>query len=117
MADPVRVMIQMRATPALAAAAFTTGAAAPPDGAQELHRRGMDGTGVRVAIVDTGFNLTYLRSKGKTPAFDAELSWGPNGGQPLGEMPVDHGTMCAFDVCIAAPNCTLVDHAVLTSQS
>jgi hypothetical protein len=32
-------------------------------------------------------------------------------------MPVDHGTMCAYDVCIAAPACTLVDHAVLTSQT
>jgi subtilisin family serine protease len=83
----------------------------------ELRRRGMDGAGVRVVIVDTGFNCTYLRSKGKTPAFDADLSWGPLGGQPLGEMPVDHGTMCAFDVCIAAPGCTLVDHAVLTSQT
>jgi subtilisin family serine protease len=28
-------------------------------------------------------------------------------------MPVDHGTMCAFDVCIAAPACTLVDIALL----
>src|SRR5438067_197366 len=36
MADPVRVMMQMRATPALAAAAFTTVAAAPLDGVQGL---------------------------------------------------------------------------------
>jgi hypothetical protein len=25
--------------------------------------------------------------------------------------------MCAFDVCIAAPRCTIVDHAVLTSDN
>jgi subtilisin family serine protease len=83
----------------------------------ELQRRGLDGTGVRVAIVDTGFNLSYLRAHGKTPNFDADLSWGPVDGQPLGEMPVDHGTMCAYDICIAAPSCTLIDHAVLTSQA
>jgi hypothetical protein len=83
----------------------------------ELRRRGLDGAGVKVVIVDTGLNRTYLRSRGKAPAFDAELSWGPLTGQPLGEMPVDHGTMCAYDVCIAAPRCTLVDHAVLTSRS
>ncbi len=83
----------------------------------ELQRRGMDGAGVRVVIVDTGFNLTYLRARGKTPAFDADLSWGPLANQPLGNMPVDHGTMCAYDVCICAPACTVVDHAVLTSQT
>jgi subtilisin family serine protease len=86
-------------------------------GVADLRARGMDGTGVRVVIVDTGVNLTHLERKGKRPAFDAALSWGPLGGQPLGDMPVDHGTMCAFDVCIAAPHCTLVDHALLTSEA
>lgn len=83
----------------------------------ELHRRGMDGTGVRVVIVDTGVNMTYLRQRGKRPSFDSSLSWGPQANQPLGEMPVDHGTMCAYDVCVAAPHCTLIDHALLTSAS
>ena len=83
----------------------------------ELSQRGMNGAGVRVVIVDTGVNLPHLNSHGKTPNFDAQLSWGPVGNQPLGKMPVDHGTMCAFDVCIAAPSCTIVDHAVLTSQT
>jgi subtilisin family serine protease len=32
-------------------------------------------------------------------------------------MPVDHGTMCAFDVGIAAPRCTLLDYALLQSQA
>jgi subtilisin family serine protease len=84
---------------------------------EELKRRGLNGSGVRVVIVDTGFNLSYLRAHGKNPHFDSTLSWGPREKQPLGEMPVDHGTMCAFDVCIAAPDCSLVDHAVLTSQT
>jgi subtilisin family serine protease len=84
---------------------------------EQLRRRGMDGAGVRVAVVDTGFNLTYLRGRGKSPGFDSSLSWGPVEGQHLGDMPIDHGTMCGYDICIAAPACTLVDHAVLTSQT
>jgi subtilisin family serine protease len=83
----------------------------------ELRRRGLDGTGVRVVIVDTGINLAHLQAHGKTPEFDPELSWGPLGGQPLGAMPTGHGTMCAYDVCIAAPRCKLIDHAILTSQT
>ena len=45
------------------------------------------------------------------------MSWAPLDGQPLGNMPVAHGTMCAYDVCIAAPHCTLLDLAVLTSTT
>lgn len=85
-------------------------------GVADLHAQGMDGSGVRVVIVDSGVNLAYLGLKGKRPAFDADLSWGPLANQPLGAMPVDHGTMCAYDVCIAAPNCTIVDHALLTTD-
>lgn len=83
----------------------------------ELKRRGLTGGGVKVAIVDTGVNLSYLRRRGKQPNFDEALSWGPNAGQKLGEMAVGHGTMCAYDVCIAAPDCTIVDHALLTSNA
>jgi subtilisin family serine protease len=36
-------------------------------------------------------------------------------GKP-GKHAVDHGTMCAFDAGIAAPNATFLDHAVLLSQ-
>ena len=67
---------------------------------EELRNRGMDGTGVKVVIVDTGVNMKYLGQHGKTPNFDAELSWGPIEKQPLGSMSVGHGTMCAYDVCI-----------------
>ena len=84
---------------------------------EELHRRGMNGAGVPVAIIDSGISLPFLRRRGKAPEFSAELSWGPETGQPLGDMPVDHGTMCAYDVCIAAPSCTLIDHALLTSTT
>lgn len=83
----------------------------------ELRSRGMNGSGVKVVIVDTGVSIPYLNSRGKMPAFDGDLSWAPIPNQQLGNMPVDHGTMCGFDVCIAAPKCTLVDHALLTSQT
>ena len=83
----------------------------------QLAKRGMDGTGVRVAVVDTGINLRHLNARGKNPGFDLTLSWGPQPQLPLGDMPVDHGTMCAYDVCIAAPRCTLIDHALLTSNA
>lgn len=75
----------------------------------------MDGTGVMVAIVDTGVNMAYLNSKAKFPTFDATRSWVPSPGLIPGSLPVGHGTMCAFDACIAAPNCTLLDVALLRS--
>lgn len=83
----------------------------------KLSSKGMDGSNVMVAVVDTGVNLGYLNSKGKNPGFDAGKSWTPVSGLTPGNMPVDHGTMCAFDVCISAPNCTLLDYALLRSQA
>jgi subtilisin family serine protease len=80
-----------------------------------LKECGMDGSGVLVAIVDTGVNVSYLNSHGKNPTFDATRSWTPVAGLVPGSLPVDHGTMCAFDACIAAPNCTLLDIALLQS--
>lgn len=83
----------------------------------DLKRRGLTGEGVYVAIVDTGINMAHLHSKGKTPTFDAARSWVPRPGLTPGSLPVGHGTMCAFDVCIAAPKCTLLDIAVLQSTA
>lgn len=85
--------------------------------APQLQAKGMDGSNVIVAVVDTGVNLDYLKTKGKMPKFDASRSWTPVPGVSPGSMPVDHGTMCAFDVCITAPNCTLLDYALLQSQA
>ena len=85
-------------------------------GVPDLARRGMDGSGVMVAIVDTGINLAYLRAHGKNPHLDARASWVPRPGLTPGDLPVNHGTMCTYDALIAAPNCTLLDIAVLLSN-
>jgi hypothetical protein len=82
-----------------------------------MRRCGMDGSGVLVAVVDTGINLAYLNAHGKTPNFDAARSWVPQAGLVPGNLPVSHGTMCAYDVCIAAPKCTLLDIALLKSSA
>jgi subtilisin family serine protease len=73
----------------------------------------MTGEGVMVAIVDGGVNVAYLAEHGKHPSFSAAASWGFAIGVKPGSVAVGHGTMCAFDACIAAPACTLLDIAVL----
>lgn len=85
----------------------------------KLHEKGMDGSNVMVAIVDTGINMEHLNSLGVTAELDESNSWSPLDESVFGpgKYPVDHGTMCAFDACIAAPNCTLLDYAILRSQT
>lgn len=80
-----------------------------------LGERQMNGQEVLVAVVDTGFNLDYLHAKGKSPNFDPRRSWSYGPTVTPGAVPVDHGTMCAFDICIAAPMCTLIDVVLLRS--
>ena len=82
-----------------------------------LAAAGMDGRNVPVAIVDTGVNVAHLTSKGRSQSVDAARSFTPAGvtSQP-GSHALGHGTMCAYDVGIAAPSATLLDHAVLLSQ-
>jgi subtilisin family serine protease len=83
-----------------------------------LAAKGIDGTGVPVAIVDTGINIAHLEAKGRNPKLDVAHSWTPAGVVSTpGKHPVDHGTMCAFDVGIIAPEATLLDHAVLLSTT
>jgi hypothetical protein len=115
--DVVAVFADVMIEPAL------TCAGSPPVGTHldverllcvpRLRGMGADGRGVFVAVVDSGINRAYLSSKGKNPNFDAARSWAYASGLTPGSMPVGHGTMCAFDVCIAAPGCTLVDIALL----
>jgi subtilisin family serine protease len=87
-------------------------------GVKALADDGLDGHGVPLAIVDTGFNLAYLKSKGRDPRYSIRRSWTPAGVETKpGRHPVNHGTMCAFDVGIAAPEATLLDYAVLLSEA
>ncbi|MEW9550321.1 S8 family serine peptidase [Nonomuraea sp. NPDC050783] len=82
-----------------------------------LHAEGLDGAGVALAVLDTGVNAAHAaRVLGRTVTVDAPRCWSPPGvaGRP-GEFEVDHGTMCAFDALIAAPQATLLDLPVLLS--
>ena len=84
-----------------------------------LANAGLDGSGVAVAIVDNGVNLQHLRARlGVMPQFDAANSWMPHGvaGTP-GQLAVDHGSMCAYDVLVAAPKATLLDFPVLLGSA
>ncbi|WP_433256526.1 S8 family serine peptidase [Streptosporangium sp. CA-135522] len=84
----------------------------------ELHAEGLDGSGVALAVLDTGINAAHVkRHLGREFLLDEERSWNPDGvtGRP-GEFPVNHGTMCAFDTLIAAPGASLIDIPVLLSQ-
>lgn len=83
----------------------------------QMHSIGMDGLGVLIAIVDTGFNLGYLAAHGKAITLDAGRSWVPSGGLTPGDAPVSHGTMCAFDAAIVAPKATFLDIQVLSSSA
>jgi len=85
----------------------------------QLQAKHLDGTGVAVAVVDTGINLQYVEHKiGHAPNFDAAASWSPPGTPPPapGAWPVAHGTMCAYDVLIAGSKATLVDFPMLSAH-
>jgi hypothetical protein len=84
----------------------------------DLASAGLDGRDVFLAVVDTGINLAYLATQGRKPTLDVQKSWTPAGVPTSpGQHPKDHGTMCAYDVGIAAPRATLVDYAVLLSRT
>ena len=85
-----------------------------------LAARGLDGAKVAVAIMDTGINLAYLQAQPLSQgAFvDIANSWVvPGTTTTPGFHPLDHGTMCAYDVLIAAPKATLLDYPVLGSKA
>ncbi|MEV0612616.1 S8 family serine peptidase [Nonomuraea sp. NPDC050404] len=82
-----------------------------------LLAEGLDGDGVAMAVLDTGINAAHTaRQLGRGVTVDAGRSWNPAGalGRP-GQFEVGHGTMCAFDSLIAAPQATLIDIPVLLS--
>ena len=84
-----------------------------------LAAKQLDGTDVAIAIVDTGINSVFLANQRGVPhKLDVAASWSPPGAPPPlpGQWSVAHGTMCAFDVLIAAPNATLIDVPVLSGN-
>ena len=83
----------------------------------QMRQIGMDGTGVLVAIVDSGINLGHLTAHGKSLTLDPVRSWVPAAGMVPGNAPVGHGTMCAFDAAIAAPKAIFLDIQVLLSTA
>lgn len=83
----------------------------------DLQTYGMDGSGVAVAVVDTGINSGHLATVGSAITVDQARSWSPSTvAHSPGGFKVHHGTMCAFDVGIAAPRAELLDIAVLLSK-
>jgi subtilisin family serine protease len=73
-----------------------------------LAAHGHQGLGVRVAVVDTGIDGTRVNVSG---------GWSPYPGVfPGGGAPQSHGTMCALDVLIAAPQAQIRDYPLLQSS-
>ncbi len=83
----------------------------------DLSSAGLTGTGVALAIVDTGINADRVnQARGGTFTIDTKRSWNPQGVTgTAGQFPVDHGSMCAFDALIAAPQAAYLDIPVMKS--
>jgi hypothetical protein len=94
-----------------------------------LGQSGLDGSGVAIAIVDSGVykpRLELLLGEASFPSaqnpprsiqLDSTHSWRPFGlvTQP-GRHRVGHGTMCAYDALIAAPKATVLDFPMLIAR-
>ena len=83
-----------------------------------LAANGLDGSGVAIAIVDTGIYLPHLtRQLGAAPSLDVANSWAPPTlTTRAGMHRLGHGTMCAYNALIAAPKATLLDIAMLKAR-
>src|SRR5205809_2552004 len=77
-------------------------------GVPTLSRAGLTGSGVHVAVVDTGIDGSRIPGAG---------GWAPTPGYVPGSTPPTHGTMVAYDVRIAAPDAEIFDYALLKSQA
>lgn len=74
-----------------------------------LIERDLTGKGVRIAIVDAGINRTIV------PV--SAIGWSPDPTYVPGSAPRGHGSMCAFDAQIAAPDAEFLDFAARRSTS
>ncbi|AHH18703.1 peptidase S8/S53 subtilisin kexin sedolisin-like protein [Nocardia nova SH22a] len=84
----------------------------------DLGSAGMDGRAVALAIVDTGINAAHVQKvRGGQVNIDAARSWNPPGvSGTAGQFPVAHGSMCAYDALLSAPQAALLDIPVLLSK-
>ena len=85
-----------------------------------IHARGLNGDRVAVAIMDTGISRQHLSGKGINNVIDSSVVWnaltaigGNNGLIAPGAHKIGHGTMCAYDVLIAAPRAKLLDYPIM----
>ena len=89
-------------------------------GIHTLMTHGLDGLDVTIAVVDSGIYLPHLIKRlERAPLTDPANSWRPL--DPLSTEPfghrLGHGTMCAYDALIAAPNATLLDVPMLLTRA
>jgi subtilisin family serine protease len=77
----------------------------------------LTGRKVRIAIVDTGISGSHLGPNGKElqKNIDPKSTFSAKPGYVPGSSPIDHGTMCAFDALLAAPDATLIDLPLLST--
>lgn len=85
-----------------------------------LHASGATGRSTALAVMDSGIDGNYLRKILPAVNIDRQVKWQPPGCPPTprpGQHPVGHGTMCAFDALIVAPDATLLDYPILNSST
>lgn len=114
-ADPaIRHFITCGDTPAIGTAATVRKLLAIP----ALKKRGLTGRGVALAIMDTGLNLAALKARGLDPRLNRTLTYAPKGTKPTpGKYPISHGSLCAFDALVTAPEATLLDFPILNPET
>lgn len=91
-----------------------------------LRSRRLHGQGVAVAIVDDGIFKESVQARlrsaplmehGARPLYDVAHGRVPGLVAPFSRARRSHGSMCAYDVCLAAPGCTLLDLPVHAPRS
>jgi hypothetical protein len=92
-------------------------------GTATLASHGFDGDGVALAIVDTGIfspRITQLlgemKPSGRVLNTDPGNSWKELVVTEAFFHRLGHGTMCAYDALLAAPQATLLDYALLLAR-
>lgn len=85
-------------------------------GTAALNARDLRGQNVRVAVIDSGIDGTLSGPAGKPLADSVDATQVVAGSSP-GRAARGHGTMCAFDVLVGAPEARLIDVPLFTQGS